>query len=86
MKIRSIASSFSHARDDYIFEPSENPLSTFFLFPFFYLLRKVLNRDSIRGANYAPWSAAVTDVHRKSALCRGSFESLTVHHKKRKTI
>ena len=48
MKIRSIASGFSHARDDYIFEPSENPLSTFSLFPFFYLLRKVLNRDSIQ--------------------------------------
>ena len=33
-------------------------------------------RDSIRGAAYAPWSAAVADVHRKSALCRSSFESL----------
>ncbi len=30
--------------------------------------------DSTRGANYAPWSLAVANVHRKFALCRSSFE------------
>ena len=43
------------------------------------------SRDSTRGADYAPWSAAVADVHRKSALCRSSFESLFGATEKQKT-
>ena len=41
--------------------------ASFFIWP--------TRKDSIRGANYAPWSLAVADVPRKSALCRSSFES-----------
>ena len=41
------------------------------------------SRDSTRGANYAPWSAAVADVHRKSALYRSFFESQEGKNKNR---
>ena len=39
-------------------------------------------KDSTRGADYAPWALAVADVHRKSALCRSSFESAYPRTKK----
>ena len=35
----------------------------------------LLQKDLTRGADYAPWSLAVADVPRKSALYRSSFKS-----------
>ena len=41
-------------------------------------------RDLTRGANCAPWSAAVTTVHRTVALYRGSFKSLVLFRQRNK--